>query len=468
MLFRSNKDMKTSKLSVGTAAKFLIPALCLSTALTAAGATLTWDGGGSNGSGANWTLNTSWVNSSNVDPASAPGAGDVATFLTTGGNNVATVNANSSVQGFDFKAISGPTISTTFNADNVGSGGTRTISAGSGNGSFRHNLTLNGVILNKTAGSLFDLTTAGLTTLTLNNGAAWNLSNSGVSGRIWTSSDRSIQSTAGTGSISVVSGATLHFSGGENTISIKSPVSFTSAGTVNMQQGKLYLEGTSALSGTVNFNGTTPGSSSTLRNSGSLTASSLTVSRSGSNTALFENTGGTLTLAGTLDLNVSLAVSGGSVEGVTSSATSSTATGNVSVSGGTISPAGAGVGTLRLPDQLSFTGGTYAVSITGGGADQLIAGGAVSLGAGLASLSVASTDVTDGTVFTVLSGSSLTGTFAGLANGSTINGGSQTYTVNYTGTGVNLTAVPEPQFVAGAVGLGLLGFTVWRRCQKRA
>jgi len=462
-----NKDMKTSKLSVGTAAKFLIPALCLSTALTAAGATLNWDGGGSNGSGANWSLNTSWVNpTTSVDPASAPGASDTAAFLTTAGNNVATVDANVSVMGLDFKAS--PTVSTTFNADNVGTGGTRTITVLNGNGSFRHNLTLNGVILNKAAGSLFDLTTAGLTTLTLNNGGAWNLSASGVQGRIWTSSDRSIQSTAGTGSISVASGATLHFSGGESIISVKSPVSFTSAGTVNMFQGKLYLEGSSALSGTVNFNGTTVGSTSTLRNSGSLTASSLTVSRSGSNTALFENTAGTLTFAGALDLNVPFSVSGGTVQGVTTAATSSTAAGNVAVSGGTISPAGAGVGTLRLPDMLNFTGGTYAVSITGGGADQLIAGGAVSLGAGLATLSVTSTDVTDGTVFTVLSGSSLTGTFAGLANGSTINGGSQSYTVNYTGTGVNLTAVPEPQFVAGAVGLGLLGFTVWRRCQKRA
>ncbi len=31
---------------------------------------------------------------------------------------------------------------------------------------------------------------------------------------------------------------------------------------------------------------------------------------------------------------------------------------------------------------------------------------------------------------------------------------------------VTLTAVPEPQFYAGAVALGLLGFTVWRRQQK--
>ena len=459
-----NKDMKTSKLSVGTAAKFLIPALCLSTALTAAGATYTWDGGGTPGSGANWNTLSSWA-VAGVDPVAQIGSGDNARFEVAGGNNVVTVNVNTTIQGFDL--VASTTVSTTLNADNVGSGGTRTISAGSGNGSFRHSVTLNGVILNKTSGSTFNLT-ANMGTLTLNNGAQWNIS--GGEGNFHTTSARTITASAGAGSITVASGAKLHVGTGDQTITIQSPVSFTSAGLLNMNRGTLNLQGTSALSGTVDFAGPTPGTAATLRNSGALTATGLTVLKSSSQatfTPLWENTGGTLTFAGALDLNVPLSVTGGTVQGVTTSATSSTGTGNVSISGGTVSPAGAGVGTLRVPDALNFSGGTYSVSIaSGGGYDQLIAGGAVTLGS--PSLSVASDDVTDGTVFTILSGSGLTGTFAGLLDGATVNGGSQNYTINYTGTGVNLTAVPEPQFIAGAVGLGLLGFTVWRRCQKRA
>ena len=453
--------MKTSKRFTGSPAHFLIPALCLSTALTASGAVLTWDGGGSSDSGANWSLNTSWKTSGGSDPAAAPGASDTVTFASAA-NNVATVNGDFSVLAITLSALSGPTVSTTLNA----SGGIRTISVGNGSSNFRYDTTLNGVILNKTAGNVFSLN-GGLQTLTLNNGAAWNIAASGASGQINTAANRAITSTAGNGSISVVSGATFNVSAGSATATVQSPVSFSTAGTLNINQGALDLQGTSTLGGTVDFNGVTPASQATLINNGTMTANNLTVNRSGSNTALFQNSAGTLTFAGSLVLNAPMSVTGGTVQGVTSSATGA---GDVTVSGaGTLSPAGSGVGTLRLPDQLTFTGGTYAVNIQfGTGADRTIAGGAVALGAGLANLSVASENVTEGTVFTVLSGSSLTGTFAGLSDGATVSGGSQDYTVNYTGTGVNLTAVPEPQFYAGAVGLGLLGFTVWRRNQKRA
>jgi hypothetical protein len=456
-----NKEMKTSKRFTGSPAHFLIPALCLSTALTASGATLTWDGGASPGSGANWSANTSWKNTSGVDPAAPAGASDVATFASAA-NNVATVDGDFTVLALTLSPLAGPTVSTTLNA----SGGIRTITVLGGSSNFRYDLTLNGVKLKKTVSNVFSLN-GGLTTLTLNNGASFEIAASGAAGQINTAANRTITSTSGNGSVEVVSGATFNISAGSATATIDTPVSFTSAGTLNINQGTLDLKGTSTLGGTVDFNGVTAASQATLINNGAMTANNLTVNRSGSNTPLLQNAGGTLTFAGSLVLNAPVSVTGGTVQGVTSSASGA---GDVSVSGtGTLSPAGSGVGTLRLPDQLTFTGGTYAVNIHyGTGSDQLIAGGAVALGDGLANLSVTSENVAEGTVFTILSGSSLTGTFAGLAEGGTVNGGAQSYTVNYTGTGVNLTAVPEPQFYAGAVGLGLLGFTVWRRNQKRA
>ena len=128
------------------------------------------------------------------------------------------------------------------------------------------------------------------------------------------------------------------------------------------------------------------------------------------------------------------------------------------------------MGTLNLPATLNLSGGTLSLNITGdASADRVNAGASslITLG-GTAGLSVTSSDVTDGTVFTILSGGSLSGTFAGLADGASVNGGGQAYTINYSGGNVTLTAVPEPEFYAGAMALGLLGFAVWRRQQKAA
>lgn len=446
--------MKTNVMRTGSVATFLIPAFCLASALTASGVVYVWDGGGNVSSGANWGTTTSW------NPDGSPGAGDTVNFDTTG-NNVVTVDGDYSAFATDL-GLSG-TVSTTLTA----SGGTRTItlSGNSSNSRFRHSLTLDNVIMQKTGGAQLTMpATANAFTITLNNGAQLNIAASGVQG-VWDSGlGRSVTSTSGTGSIGVVSGASLTLTG-SSTWTFQSPITFTSAGTLNMTQGTLSLLGTTALSGTVDFNGAT--GSATISNAGTLTANSLTVNDTGANTALLRNTGGTMELSGTLALNAPMSITGGTLQGVTTSASGS---GDVTISGtGMLSPAGTGVGTINLPDQLTFSGGSYAVDITSaGGSDEVVAGGAVALGSGVASLSVTSEAVTEGTIFTILSGSALTGTFAGLAEGATINTASQDYTINYTGTGVTLTAVPEPEFYAGAFGLGLLGYAFWNRRAKRA
>ena len=483
-----NKEMKTSKVFVGSPAKFLIPALCLASALAVRGASIYWDGGaGGAGGGGNWGTAVNWTTStiSNVDPASPPSTGSDTAVFRSVANNVVTVDANYSLQGMQVQ--SSTSVSTVLNS----SGGTKTISVAGGATQILQNTTLNGIILNKTSGQTFDLS-GNLLTFKLNNGSQWNVNATGGTrnGFISAATNRLVTADSGSGSMSVGAGSILVVGSGEKVITIDSPITFSSQGTVKLSGGQLLLGGSSTLSGALDVDAGTTLTAS-LKNQGTLTANSLTVTKSGSTSGAtsFENAGtmtannlsissagsgstlafknsGTLNFAGTLALNVPLTMTAGSIGGVT---TSASGTGSVSISGGSLGPAGGNVGELKLPGALSFSGGGYSVNITySGGADKVSTPGAISLGAGLASLSVTSENVAEGTVFTILQGGSLTGTFAGLADGATISGGAQSYTVNYTGTGVNLTAVPEPAFYAGAVGLGLLGFTVWRRQQKRA
>lgn len=457
-----NKETKPTPSLIAPSARFLIPAFCLATALAATGATYTWDGNGSPNSGSNWNNPLSWTANSGF-PNSL--AGDSVTIPAAPGqaNNVVTVNGAYSVSAINFNTST--TVSSTFQSDT----GTRTLTIGGGNTLFRQNLTLDGVVLNKSVGAGSFSWTAG-TTMTLNNGGTWSLGSvANAIGQFSTTADKTITSTAGSGTVSVGTGAILRVSGGTGTITIQNgsgATSFSSTGEVEINQGTLALASTSTLGGTVDFNGAS--GNATLRNSGTLTANNLAVTFTGTGSSpLIENTAGTFTLSGTLALAAPISVTGGTLAGAT---TSASGTGNVSFTGGTLSPGGAGVGTLNLPAALNLSGGTLSLNITGdASADRVNAGASstITLG-GTAGLSVSSVDVTDGTVFTILSGNSISGTFAGLANGASINGGGQVYTVNYSGGNVTLTAVPEPQFYAGAAALGLLGFAIWRRQQKNA
>ena len=144
--------------------------------------------------------------------------------------------------------------------------------------------------------------------------------------------------------------------------------------------------------------------------------------------------------------------------------------------GGTVSP-GNSPGILYAGDTNLGSGSTLAIEINGdtvgSGYDQLNVTGTVSL-SGLLSISLGYTPV-ENTLFFILANDdvdAVTGTFAGLANESWFNVGSQLFRISYFGdsgsssfTGGNdvvLMAVPEPR-AALLGGLGLLALLRRRR-----
>lgn len=69
----------------------------------------------------------------------------------------------------------------------------------------------------------------------------------------------------------------------------------------------------------------------------------------------------------------------------------------------------------------------------------------------------------EGTTFTILSASSLSGAFKDLPDGTDKDwGDGQLFRIKYSATDVTLTAVPEPELGAVLTALGLAGFA-WRR-----
>jgi len=156
-------------------------------------------------------------------------------------------------------------------------------------------------------------------------------------------------------------------------------------------------------------------------------------------------TGDTTIAAGTLKLGAGGSIAGSAAINVVGGATldvsdvadfaiadTQTLMGNGTVVGaltidGTLSP-GASVGTLTAADGIAFgEGSAFDVEIDGAGAyDQLVVNGAVTLGEGLATLSVLLNDksIAPSAVLTILSNDSddvIGGTFAGLGEGATVD-----------------------------------------------
>ncbi len=160
----------------------------------------------------------------------------------------------------------------------------------------------------------------------------------------------------------------------------------------------------------------------------------------------------------------------GSVTGAVTAGSGATVAGGVDAST---------IGTLTFSSTLDVTAATVSLKLnsTTGTFDSLTSAG---LTLGNATLSL--TDLGSGTwtgvsSFTLLNntaGSSVAGTFLGLAQGATITVGSNTFTISYlggTGNDVILTvsAVPEPATYAAIFGaLALLGTAIYRRRSKKS
>lgn len=155
-----------------------------------------------------------------------------------------------------------------------------------------------------------------------------------------------------------------------------------------------------------------------------------------------------------------------------------TVTGAVSVGEGSTVAAGVNastIGTLSFSSTLTGTiDSVFSLKLdsTAGTFDLLTASGAVTLGSATLSLLDIGSGAWTGTAspFSILHGSSIAGTFTGLADGSTVIVGSNSFTLNYTGTDVTLTAIaiPEPGTCAAIAGALVLGAVAIRRRRLQA
>ena len=185
------------------------------------------------------------------------------------------------------------------------------------------------------------------------------------------------------------------------------------------------------------------------------------------NTLLIKGGGGTLTLAGNSGslalqtrVDAGTAVIDGTQQGnavtVNSGATlGGTGTvGGIAVSGGTVSPGDpvtspgrlTAAGNVSLRSVPSGPAGILVVQLNGttpgNGYDQLQAGGSVDLAGATLTASLGFTSHAGDTFTVVSAGGALSGTFAGLPNGSTTTIGGDTFRVNYTATTAVLTHIP--------------------------
>jgi len=124
-------------------------------------------------------------------------------------------------------------------------------------------------------------------------------------------------------------------------------------------------------------------------------------------------------------------------------------------SGGTLST-GNSPGCLTLATLTLNSGSTFAQEIAGStpctGYDQTTVTGGANLGNATLNMTITGTP-TPGTVYTIISAASVTGTFAGLANGASLISGGTLFTINYNATNVTLTAVgPAPVTTTTAAG----------------
>lgn len=151
-------------------------------------------------------------------------------------------------------------------------------------------------------------------------------------------------------------------------------------------------------------------------------------------------TGGTCIITGSTHSSCAVSVTG-ILKGT------GTVNGAITVNnGGTIGPglAGTAIGTLATNNVTFNTTSAFSVDLNGSGptADKINSGGTVALGSAANTLTVASiTNSFDGKVYTIISASTLTGTFNGKAEASTFTASGRTLRINYTGTTVTLTDV---------------------------
>ncbi len=216
---------------------------------------------------------------------------------------------------------------------------------------------------------------------------------------------------------------------------------WTSAATVNVGAGN--KSGT--LAGAISGNNSAATNIPTAPNAGVLSVTKLgtgTQTLSGANiyTGATTVSAGALLVNGSTHASSAVAVNGGGTLGGTG-----TVNGTTTVSGtGILAPGavtGNAIGTLNTA-AVTVTGGTYAVDLDGtlSSSDKINATGTVSLGAGVAALTIANaTNSSAGKIYTIVSAANVTGTFSGMANGAIFTQAGRNFLITYTATAVTLT-----------------------------
>ena len=319
-------------------------------------------------------------------------------------------------------------------------------------------------------------------------------------------------------------GNRAQFSGTAGTVTLNGPVSATGvtltvSGYTISGANALTLTSTSASSGAQALEATYTGTSTISANiilgaaagadqRASIGANSTlilsgNISETNAGIILSKSAGGTLTLSGANTYTGGTTVTAGTLL-VSNTTGSGTGAGNVTVNGSGTTLGGTGTisstvtlgnttpGAILNPGPKGTAGTsasvgtltTGAVTLTGANTvhidafgtatnqwDKLVSTGAISLGTtSTLDVTIASSlTFTPGTTYVLLNGTSLTGTFAGITDGQTVTFNGYDFTADYTATGFDLVAVPEPSTWVGA-GLALLavGFTQRRRFAKRS
>jgi fibronectin-binding autotransporter adhesin len=254
---------------------------------------------------------------------------------------------------------------------------------------------------------------------------------------------------------------------------------YTGATASSTKKFTMATGGTGAFQ--VDTAGTTLTLSGVIDGSGTLLKSGAgTLSLTGNNTY----SGGTTVNAGTLLANNATASTGSGAVTVNGSGTTLGGTGTITgaVTLGNTTPGAilnpgpkgtaataASVGTLTT-GALTLTGAnTVHIDAFGTGTsqwDKLVSTAAISLGAtSTLDVTIASgLTFTANTTYVLLSGTSLTGTFAGIVDGQIYSFSGYAFTADYTATGFDLVAVPEPgTWIAGALSVLAIGYSQRKR-----
>lgn len=324
---------------------------------------------------------------------------------------------------------------------------------GSGGGTFDTNG--NSPILASAITGTGGLTKQGAGTLTLTAANAYGGGTSVIGGTLALTGD-----TSGLGGSMADNSVVLFDQSADSSfggvVSGSGTVSKQGAGTLTLSGNNTYVGDTSVSGGTLSFTGDTSGLGGNVNDNsavvfdqasnssfGNVIAGSGAVSKLGAGTLTLsgDNTylGDTSVSAGRLDVEApsgkvgAVSLSGGTLEGTGT-------TGTVSASGGAVAPGNAGgTGVLFTLGLSMGSASTFAVRLNGATAgsqyDQLAVNGSVGLGSATLQTSLGFTP-TAGQVFTIVSnagGSAVSGTFAGLPQGTAFAVGGVPMRISYVG-----------------------------------